>query len=324
MLPPEELINFIETEDNFLIATHINPDGDGIGSSIALSMSLQVLGKKTVLLCKDLVPGQYKFLPGNESFYTLEQLKAQETKFKDYKNLILVDCNDLDRISDSTPTLNYSCSAVIDHHASERPFGNIRWVVPDAAATGLMIYYLIKRLGIKLTYEMAVNLYAAIAVDTGNFRYENTTSSVLRVASDLIDAGARPYVIYRHLFEAWSEGRFNLFMQVLNTLEKKDKIAIVKVTRKMFEDTSTSAEDTEHFVEFLKIMADVDVSVLFREIDDTHYKISLRSKDDIDVTIVAEAFGGGGHKNAAGCRIKADFETAKKELIGKIKQIMLN
>ncbi|BCB95559.1 exopolyphosphatase-related protein [Dissulfurispira thermophila] len=324
MLPPEELINFIETEDNFLIATHINPDGDGIGSSIALSMSLQVLGKKTVLLCKDLVPGQYKFLPGNESFYTLEQLKAQETKFKDYKNLILVDCNDLDRISDSTPTLNYSSSAVIDHHASERPFGNIRWVVPDAAATGLMIYYLIKRLGIKLTYEMAVNLYAAIAVDTGNFRYENTTSSVLRVASDLIDAGARPYVIYRHLFEAWSEGRFNLFMQVLNTLEKKDKIAIVKVTRKMFEDTSTSAEDTEHFVEFLKIMADVDVSVLFREIDDTHYKISLRSKDDIDVAIVAEAFGGGGHKNAAGCRIKADFETAKKELIGKIKQIMLN
>jgi phosphoesterase RecJ-like protein len=311
MMPPLELLDFLRKEDGFLITTHINPDGDGLGSAIALSMSLQGFGKKTVLLCKDPVPHQYRFLPGHEGFHTFDNAK-------DFENIILVDCNDIDRITtdkSQISNLKFQISAVIDHHESERPFGDIRWVMPDSAATGLMIYHLIKELGIKITEDMAVNLYAAIAVDTGNFRYENTTSGVLRAASDLIEAGAKPHVIYRWLFEAWSEGRFDLFMRVLNTLEREDGTAIVKVTRRMFEETSTSPDDTEHFVEFPRIMKDVQVSVLFREIDDTHYKISLRSKDDINVARIAEAFGGGGHKNAAGCRIKADFETAKSQLL---------
>lgn len=323
MLPPKELLNFLRNEDNFLITTHMSPDGDGLGSAIALSMALQRLGKNTVLLCKDPVPHQYKFLPWCEKFITFESLQSSSLN---PLPLILIDCNDIDRITtDKSQISNFKSqiSAVIDHHESERPFGDIRWVLPDSAATGLMVYHLIKELGVKLTPDMAVNLYTAIAVDTGNFRYENTTSLVLRVASDLVDAGAKPYVIYRWLFETWSEGRFNLFMQVLNTLEKIDRIAIVKVTKRMFEDTSTSVEDTEHFVEFLKIMKDVDVSVLFREIDDTEYKISLRSRGDINVARVAEAFGGGGHKNAAGCRIKADFETAKREIIEKLKLVRL-
>jgi phosphoesterase RecJ-like protein len=328
MMPPLELLDFLRKEDGFLITTHINPDGDGLGSAIALSMSLQEFGKKTVLLCKDPVPHQYRFLPGHEGFHTFDNAK-------DFENIILVDCNDIDRIIDrrqntedrtqkteQNSLFSVLCSlfsVVIDHHETEKEFGNIRWVETDSAATGLMIYHLIKELGIKITEDMAVNLYAAIAVDTGNFRYENTTSGVLRAASDLIEAGAKPHVIYRWLFEAWSEGRFDLFMRVLNTLEREDGTAIVKVTRRMFEETSTSPDDTEHFVEFPRIMEDVKVSVLFREIDDTHYKISLRSKDDINVAHVAEAFGGGGHKNAAGCRIKADFETAKKEILNKLK-----
>lgn len=325
MMPPLELLDFLKKEDGFLIATHMNPDGDGLGSAIALSMSLQGFGKKTVLLCKDPVPHQYRFLPGQEKFITLEQFTVHSSRITDFRNLILIDCNDIDRITtdkSQISNLKSQISAVIDHHESERPFGDIRWVMPDSAATGLMIYHLIKELGIKITEDMAVNLYAAIAVDTGNFRYENTTSGVLRVASDLIEAGAKPHVIYRWLFEAWSEGRFDLFMRVLNTLEREDGTAIVKVTRRMFEETSTSPDDTEHFVEFPRIMKDVQVSVLFREIDDTHYKISLRSKDDINVARIAEAFGGGGHKNAAGCRIKADFETAKKEILSQVKRVV--
>jgi phosphoesterase RecJ-like protein len=323
MNPPEKLLSFLKNEDNFFIATHINPDGDGLGSAIALSMSLQMLGKKTVLLCKDPVPHQYKFLPGHEKFITFEQFTVHSLRFTDFRNLVLIDCNDIDRIAtdkSQISNLKFQISAVIDHHESEKPFGDIRWVSPDSAATGLMIYRLIKELGIKLTSEMAVNLYAAIAVDTGNFRYENTTPEVFRVASDLIEAGAKPHVIYRWLFEAWSDRRFSLFVKVLNTLESHDGVAIIKVTRKMFEETSTSADDTEHFVEFPRIIKDVKVAVLFREIDDTHYKISLRSKDDINVARVAEAFGGGGHKNAAGCKIKADFETAKKEILTRLSE----
>ena len=334
MLPPIELLQFLKNKDNFIIATHINPDGDGLGSAIALSTALQKIGKKTILLCKDPVPNQYKFLPGQERVITFESLQPSAFSLQP---LILVDCNDIDRIIDrrqntedrtqkteQNSLFSVLCSlfsVVIDHHESERPFGDIRWVVPDSAATGLMIYHLIKELGIEISEEMAVNLYSAISVDTGNFRYENTTPEVLRVAADLTEAGARPHVIYRRLFESWSEGRFGLFMKVLNTLQKEDGIAIVQVTRRMFEETSTSPDDVEHFVEFPRIMKDVKVSVLFREIEDNCYKISLRSKDDINVARVAEAFGGGGHKNAAGCRIKADFETAKKEILVKVRAL---
>ena len=323
MLPPIELLQFLKNKDNFIIATHINPDGDGLGSAIALSTALQKIGKKTILLCKDPVPNQYKFLPGQERVITFESLQPSAFSLQP---LILVDCNDIDRIIDKSQTFHFQLptsyfSVVIDHHESERPFGDIRWVVPDSAATGLMIFYIIKALGIQITEEMAVNLYSAIAVDTGNFRYENTSPEVLRVAADLKEAGAKSHVIYRELFESWSEGRFGLFMRVLNTLQKEDGIAIVKVTRRMFEETSTSTDDVEHFVEFPRIMKDVKVSVLFREIEDNYYKISMRSKDDINVARVAEAFGGGGHKNAAGCRIKADFETAKKEILVKVRAL---
>ncbi len=322
MLPPTELLDFLKKEDRFVIATHISPDGDGLGSAIALSMAIQKIGKEAILLCKDPVPRQCKFLPGQEKFIELEQFTVHGLRFTDFKNLILVDCNDIDRISteeSQISNLKFQISAIIDHHESEKPFGDIRWVAPEAAATGLMIFYIIRELGIEISEDMAVNLYAAIAVDTGNFRYENTTHEVFSVAAELKKAGARTHVIYRELFESWSEGRFNLFMKVLNTLERKDGIAVVRVTEKMFEETATSPDDTEHFVDFPRIMKDVKVSILFREIEDNYYKLSLRSKDDINVARVAEAFGGGGHKNAAGCRIRADFETAKVAILEKLK-----
>ncbi len=325
MLPPKELLDFLRNEDGFIIATHMNPDGDGLGSAIALSLAFQKLGKNTVLLCKDEVPQQYKFLPGQEKFITFGSFQPSAISLQPY-NLILIDCNDIDRVvtdKSQVSHLKFDKSVVIDHHESERPFGDIRWVMPDAAATGIMIFHLIGGLGAAIDRDMAVNLYAAVAVDTGNFRYENTSPEVMHIAADLIEAGAMPHVIYRELFESWAEGRFDLFIKVLNTLQMEDRVAVLRVTRNMLEETSTAADDTEHFVNFPRIMKDVKVSVLFREIDDSYYKISLRSKDDINVAKVAEAFGGGGHKNAAGCRIKADFETAKLQLLSLLRSLSL-
>ncbi|MDI6800979.1 MAG: bifunctional oligoribonuclease/PAP phosphatase NrnA [Thermodesulfovibrionales bacterium] len=318
MLPPKDLLNFLKNEDNFIIATHISPDGDGLGSAIALSIALQKLCKKTILLCKNHMPKQYKFLPGSEKFITFETLRSLASNFQPC-NLILIDCNDIDRITDDRSEIqgvNINSSLLIDHHETQKDYGDIKWIEPGAAATGVMVYYLTNELGVEIDKDMAINLYAAIAVDTGNFRYENTTHDVLRVASELIAAGAIPHVIYRELFESWPDGRFNLFIKVLNTLQVEDGIAVVKVTREMFNETSTTPDDTEHFVEFPRIMEDVKVSVLFREIDDNHFKVSLRSKDGINVAKIAEVFGGGGHKNAAGCRIEADFETSKSRLLG--------
>jgi phosphoesterase RecJ-like protein len=324
MLIPVDLLNLFKKNDKFIIATHMSPDGDGLGSALALSAALKILGKKTALVCKDSVPYQCKFLQGYEKFITFDKLYSSVADLKPY-NLVLVDCNDISRLIDREQSpeiysaLSSLFSAVIDHHETEKPFGNIRWIKPDAAATGLMVFYLIRELGINITGEMAINLYAAIAVDTGHFRFDNTTSEVLRLAADLVDAGARPAEIYRWLFESWSEGRFELFMKVLNTLYKEDGIAVVRVTRDMLKETHTATDDIEHFVNFPKIMRDIKVSVLFNEIDDNYYKISMRSKDEINVAQIAEMFGGGGHKNAAGCRIKSDFETAKKAILKKLR-----
>jgi phosphoesterase RecJ-like protein len=324
MIPPKSILDFFKEENNFIIATHMNPDGDGLGSAIALSLALQKIGKKTILICKDNVPQQYKFLPRQEEFYLLKNGIEKELSHKGFKNLVLIDCNGIDRLldkkedSDLFSFLSSLFSVVIDHHETEKIFGHIRWVIPTSAATGLMIFHLIKNLPVDITEEMATNLYSAISVDTGNFRYENTSVEVLSVASELLRLGAKPHIIYRELFESWSRNRFDLFLKIISTLDIIDSIAIIYVTKKMFEDTGTTPDDTEHFVEFPRIMKDIKISVLFREIDSEHYKVSLRSKDEINVAKVASLFGGGGHKNAAGFKINKDLMTAKRLLLDKL------
>jgi len=315
---PRKLLSFLRKKDKFFIATHINPEADAIGSALALSMALETLGKEILLFDKDTIPEVYRFLPGHERF-----INSIPPLIILHSPLILLDCNSLKRAG--IEGLSFRHSAVIDHHepaplcearpGTEEDFGDIRWIEPKAAATGLMVFYLIKELGLKVTSEIAINLYSAIAVDTGTFRYNNTTPEVLRVGAELIEAGASPACISNNLYETWSEGRFALLIMALNTLEIRDNIAITVVTKGMHKKTGTSAEDTENFVNFPMVLKDVKISAFFREISDDYWKASLRSKGHINVEQIAASFGGGGHKNAAGYEIKAGLESAKKSLI---------
>ncbi|MDI6890743.1 MAG: bifunctional oligoribonuclease/PAP phosphatase NrnA [Thermodesulfovibrionales bacterium] len=323
MIIPPELLSFLKEEGKFFIATHVNPEGDAIGSSLALSMALESLGKVTVLYDKDSIPEFYYFLPGHEKFTHSIPSVVNHTW-----PLILLDCNTLERAG--IEGLSFKYSAIIDHHepaprfaergrgarpGTEKDFGNIRWIIPEAAATGMMVFYLIKELGINITREMAINLYSAIAIDTGTFRYGNTTAEAFRIAAELIDAGASPAYISNSLYETWSEERFSLLIMALNTLEIRDAVAITVVTREMYKETGAAPEDTESFPNFPGIMKDIKVSALFRELDDNYWKISLRSKGDINVARIATLFEGGGHKNAAGYKIKASLESAKEALL---------
>jgi phosphoesterase RecJ-like protein len=304
---PEELIRLLLREKRFFIATHINPEGDALGSSLALSMALESLGKETVLYDRDRVPESYRFLPGHERF--TNSLTSQAAGGLP---LILLDCNEPDRAGlDNVPM---SCSAVIDHHETERDFGDIKWIEPGAAATGLMVLHLIKNLGVDITKDMATNLYTALAIDTGTFRYSNVTSDVLRAAAELVDAGANPGAIAVGLYETWSRGRFRLLIEVLNTLEIAGAMAITVASKEMFVETGTSAEDTENFANFPRMMKDIKVSAFFRETEDG-WKVSLRSRGDLNVAEIAARFKGGGHRNAAGLRIRGDLKKAKEALI---------
>lgn len=309
MKVPEELISFLKSEKKYFIATHIDPEGDALGSSLALSMSLEILGKETFLYDRDPIPEFYHYLPGYERFNN--SLKSF-TSISDLP-LILIDCNTPERAG--LEGLKFKYSAVIDHHEADGIFGDIKWIVPEAAATGIMIFYLIKELGLKITQEMAINLYSAIAIDTGTFRFGNTTSEVLRIGAELVEAGASPLYISNRLYETWSKERFALFSMALNTLEIRDSVAITFVTQEMYKKTGTRPEDTENFPSFPRIIKDVKVSVFLRELEKNSWKVSLRSKGELNVAHIASRMGGGGHKNAAGFVIKSDLRTAKETLL---------
>jgi phosphoesterase RecJ-like protein len=308
MRTPKRLSSCLLEEDSFLIATHISPDGDALGSSLALAEALASIGKKIFLYDRDPVPKNYHFLPGYRKFSN-DLKKALRTD----PVLILLDCNSPERAA--LEAVCFRKTVVIDHHETERDFGDLRWVEKDAAATGMLIYVLIRSLGLKITPSMATNLYTAITVDTGTFRYSNTTDKVLRAAAELVTAGAEPNVISEHLYETWGFGRFRLYLMVMNTLEKKDGVAIIHVTTDMFRQTGTAAEDTENFANLPRRIDDVKVAAMFRETGSGEWKASLRSKGNANVARIAEQFGGGGHRNAAGFRIKGDLFMAKKTLL---------
>lgn len=315
MQPPSELTSFLREDDDFLIATHISPDGDGLGSSLALAELLKLMGKSRMLLIKDSYPYQYSFLPGIEEFITLEDYLKSTHK---PKNLILVDCQQIKRIGfdnsiDSFKAV-FSKIVVIDHHEKNNPEGDILWIEPESPATGMMIFSLIKGLSYKMTPQIATNLYSAIAFDTGNFRFENLNHEVFRVAAELMEAGAVPSLIYSYLYERWSLNRLKLLTAMLASLEVEGILAIGTITKKMFNDTSTTEDDIESFVSFLRILDNVYVTVIVTELKEDFYRVSLRSKGNIDVSKIAIAFGGGGHKNAAGFRVKSELTYLKERL----------
>jgi phosphoesterase RecJ-like protein len=333
LVPPPELVEALRGRDRFLLATHVNPDGDAIGSAIALAMALEQLGKKVTLLDKHSMPEQYAFLPGLDRFYTYEKLQAAGFTPGDFETLLIVDCNHPERIGleqkEQRPSIEPfkqavfggMYSIVVDHHQTGNGFGNIRWIMPLASATGLMVYCLIKTLGVTITPDMARNLYTAVLTDTGNFHFENVSAGTFRAAAELIDLGAVPYEIYEDVYESYPDNRFRLYLNVIGTLEIENSTAVLTVTKKMLEETSTLPDDVENFVSFPRIMKDIKVSVLIREIGPQACKVSLRSKGSLDVSGIAEQFRGGGHKNAAGCTIRADIVTAKKMILEKIKEL---
>ncbi|MBN2653934.1 MAG: bifunctional oligoribonuclease/PAP phosphatase NrnA [Nitrospirae bacterium] len=324
--PSAGLIDFLKSSDNFIIAVHFDPDGDCLGSASALSEALRSIGKKTTLFCETTVAAPYNFMPGSEEFKRPDQFSSQGVSSASFDSLIVVDANSLSRVVKNQNKEFFSDfkgrSAVIDHHETESSFGDIKWIEPHMPATGMMVHSLIKEMGIQITESMALNLYTAIVVDTGNFRFDNVNSDVLLAASELAAAGAVPSRIYSELYESWSTNRLELFKSVIATLTIDEGIAFMYASKKMFDESGADAGDAENFVSFPRVAKKLKAQVFLREVGERHYKASLRSKGDINVARVAEKFGGGGHKNAAGCVIKDDFEAAVDKLKKELKTLI--
>ncbi len=324
MIPPKGIIDTLEKENSFLILTHSTPDGDALGSSLALKIFLEKSNKKVEFYAEKPIPVQYRFLPGIDSIKDLKNLS-----FENIDVLILLDCNEVNRVTYERKILEKielfsGKRIVIDHHITDREEKkSLTWLDPQKAATGILIYYLIKNMNVELNEEIAYNLYTALIVDTGNFQFDNTTEEAFLIARELVKAGARPSYIYEQCFESWGESRFKLFLKMLSNLELLPPLAVSYISKEDFQETHTTEPDTERFVEFIRILKDINLTALFREIEKDFIKVSLRSKGNIDVSSIAREFGGGGHKNAAGYRIKSSIRDAREQLLEKLKKYNL-
>ena len=309
-----ELLNLIKNNNSFLIVGHINPEGDSIGSSLALALGLKKIGKKDVfVVSRDPVPENLKFLPSS-------RLVKQKIPRKKYDVAILVDCNHIERTG--FKSLNSAKTAVIDHHVlpdntDKSDFHkslSASLIDPGAAAAGLLIHKVLSALKITFDKKIATNLYTALLVDTGGFRYSNASPEALKTAAQLVEAGAVPLNISTELYENSPFSAMKLQGLSLATLEKKDGIAWITVTNAMFKKTGTTAEDCDEFVDLPRRIKDIEVAIFFRQDGNNSYKVSFRSKGKANVQKIAMSFGGGGHVAAAGCKVKGTLKEVKAKI----------
>lgn len=301
--PLNEIVRLLRQAQRVLVATHVNPDGDALGSQLALADALERMGKEVYRYSEEKVNYIYRFLPASDTLKT--DLPAEPRAFD---CAIALDCGDqyrlgknMDRLLAIQPFL------VVDHHLGHKPFGDVSWVEPGRAAAGEMVYELIQALEADLSPEAAYCLYAAIVSDTGSFRYSSTTADTFRIARELVQKGVQPAEVASRLFDNFTPNRLELLTAVLGTMELHagSRIALITADQQMFARTGTSTADTEHFINYPRALAAVQVAAFIKETQNGHIAVSLRSKDRYDVAEVAARFGGGGHRNAAGFKLPA-------------------
>jgi bifunctional oligoribonuclease and PAP phosphatase NrnA len=312
-----KLLSIIRQNKSFLIVCHINPEGDAIGSILALALGLKKIGKKDIsILSKDGVPETLKFLPSSE---TIKQTPPKKV----FDVLFIVDCNTLERTG--FKELKAKQTVILDHHilpddADKSELYRTGIIDPKAAAAGMLIYKLLTALKIPIDKNIAVNLYTAILVDTGGFHYSNVSPESLNIASHLVEAGARPWDITKELYESVPYKRMELLGLSLSTFGKNVATAWMSTTADMFKKTGTTAEDTEDFVEYPRKIKGIEAAVFFREDKSDFIKISLRSKGRVNVERIAKSFGGGGHAAASGCRIKGTLREVQDKIFKAIRK----
>ncbi len=304
-----QVVELIEKKNSFAITTHIKPDGDGVGSSLGLYWLLQSLGKQADVIVHGDVPPAYMSLPGADEIRDVKSVNGR------YDAVFVIECSDLTR--PGIDGLDKQFTVNIDHHATSEHFGTINWIDSTASAVGEMIYNLCKAIGGKITSEIAECVYMALVTDTGSFHFPNTSDRTLKVASELIRAGALPAKIGEAVYQNYPWSRIELMRQVLETVRRDEtgRIAMMRQTLAMHELADAIDGDNNGFVNIPLAAREVVAVVYMREVGPNKYRASLRSKGNINVAKVAEKFGGGGHKNAAGLGIEGDWDAKELEIV---------
>jgi phosphoesterase RecJ-like protein len=307
----EAILDVLRRGEKFLVCSHSRPDGDAVGSMLAMGMLLEQMGKRADLVTADRIPNVYRQLPGAEGIRCAMRVHGP------YDAVILLECDGLERAR--LRGLEPFFLINIDHHTSAREFGHVNWIDRGAASVGELVHRLVKAAGYNVTAEMASCLYTTILTDTGGFCYGGTRASTFALAEELTLAGADPVAIARNVYFTTPTSRLLLLGAALSNLKRDGRLAWLWITNHDMVRTCAAEEDCEGIVNYAISIAGVETAAFLRELPEGAIRISLRSKGIVDVAGIAVKLGGGGHENAAGVTLEGPLPRALEQILGELR-----
>lgn len=293
----------------FVVTSHVRPDGDAVGSSVAMALALRAAGKRATVVLRDALPGQYAELPEADTIVSADRIPQDDAA------VVVLECGDPDRTG--LAGLEGRTLINIDHHPGNTGYGAVQWFDGTAAACGEMVYDIIRGLGCELTPVIATHLYVAIVTDTGSFRYPGVSPRTFETSARLVEAGADPVSIAKQLFDGSTLGRLRLQGAVLNTLQIHGggAVASLSVTHATIAEAGATPEDTDGLINMPLSVRPIQAVAFFKEGVPGEHRVSMRSKGAVDVGRIAREFGGGGHRNAAGCSLQGSLAEVRERIL---------
>lgn len=305
------ILDVLRQGEKFLVCSHSRPDGDAVGSMLAMGMLLEQMGKRADLVTADRIPNIYRELPGADSIQCTTRVHGL------YDAAILLECDGLER--SRLRGLEAYFLINIDHHATGQAFAHLNWIDRDAASVGELVYRLVKAAGARVTPEMATCLYTTVLTDTGGFCYGATRAATFALAEELTNAGANPIRIAQDVYFSTATSKLLLLGAALTNLKREGRLAWLWVTHEDMVRTCAAEEDCEGIVNYAVSIAGVEAAVFLRELPEGRIRASLRSKGRVDVAAIAAGLGGGGHENAAGVSLDGPLPRALEEILGHLR-----
>jgi bifunctional oligoribonuclease and PAP phosphatase NrnA len=305
----DQIRDAILQRQRFVITSHARPDGDAIGSSVAMAFALKALGKTVKVVGRDPAPPQFRAFPG------VGEIEITPTASGEFDAAIVMECGDLSRTE--VAGLERFFIVNIDHHPGNTMYGALNWFDEGAAACSEMVVDVIDALGVPLTPEIATHVYVAILTDTGGFHFSHITPRTFEICRRCTEAGAQPEAIARAVYDSSTLGRLRLIGAVLHNLELEagGRLALTDLSLRLLEQTGSTHEDADGLINMPLTVKEIEAVAFFKEIAPLSYRVSLRSKGNVDVNRVASRFGGGGHKNAAGCSMSGPYSEIRPVLL---------
>ena len=303
------IVEEVQRRQRFLITSHLKPDGDSIGSQMAMAYALRALGKEVRVVNADRAPDPLLAFPGARDIEIASEVDGE------FDAVLVMECGDLARTG--VKGLDRFFIVNVDHHPGNAMFGAINWFDQSAAACGEMVFDIIQALGVTLSHEIAVHIYVAILTDTGSFHYSSISPRTFDICRQALEAGVDPVSVARSVFDSNNIGRLRLFGAVLGSVEldPSGRLAVIYLDRAMARAAGGTYDDTEGLINLPLTVKEIQAVVFFKEWEAGEYRVSLRSKGAIDVCAVAKQFGGGGHKNASGCTVHGELPSVRDQVL---------